>query len=103
MGAMVNTGDRTGLTAAQIVADFKGRFRRKGVNIFYAQKVFRGNGHDPEWHHWFEYADIDVVGEAYVPTYADGKKLEYPQGYLDVYNECKNGDTTKLAKYIAKF
>jgi len=103
MGAMINTGDRTGFTAAQIVADFKAKFRNKGVKIFYVQKRFGSSGTEPEWHHWFEYADIDVVGEGYEPTSSNGNKLEYPQGHLDVYNACRNGDTKGLAMHIAKF
>merc|ERR1711920_83881 len=99
MAAMINTGDGTGFDAARVIADFKKKFEAKGVKIFYVQKLYKGDAKFPwknerEWHHWFEYVDMDVVRKDYTP------KDEYPQVYLDMYNQCKNGDTKPLALNI---
>merc|ERR1719436_344021 len=99
MAAMINTGDKTGFSAAFTVANFKKQFQAKGINIFYAQANFTfhtksGKTYETlnEWHHWFEYADIDVVGKHYTPT-INGNKVEYPQRYLDLHDKCQSGDT----------
>lgn len=99
MAAMINSGVRTGFSAAQVVASFKQKFFAKGVKIFYCQKAYQSDA-QIEWHHWFEYADVEEVGEDYIPT-INGEGVEYPQKFLTMYNECKNGDTKNLTSYIA--
>lgn len=102
MAARLNLGFQTGFNAAQIVENFKKQFRVKGIALFYSQMNFTQDEWHHEWHHWFEYADIDVVGEAYKPN-INGVATEYPRLLLKWSEECKNGDTRNFAKYLALY
>lgn len=108
MAALINTGDRSGFSAAKVVADFKEAFRGKGVSIFFAQKKFKAptsrfgmpSSTPPEWHQWLGYAELGVAWERYTPS-SGGYSIEYPQRLLDLYGECKEGNATGLAREVA--
>merc|ERR1719266_202719 len=114
MSAMINTGDKSGFAAAEIIRDFKEQFQAKGINIFYAQTNFSYYKCNKalelikqckwihEWHQWFEYADIDVVGNSYTPTIG-GLEVEYPQKLLTLHDECQSGNTRSIARYLAYY
>lgn len=109
MAAMINTGDKTGFTAAKIVEDFKPRFKAKGIRIFYAQLdlpyvipegLFSSEKAGVEWHHWLEYADMGVVGADYRPT-VQGEEVEYPGKPLRMYKICMEGDAKLFGAALA--
>jgi len=93
MAALINIGAKTGFTAAQVVDSFREKFLAKGVNVFYCQKSFK-QGSWVEWHFWFEYVDVEVVGEGYKPT------DRYPSKVIELYNECKAGNPKRFTKHL---